>query len=216
MRHLLFLGLCAASILACSSNETAPPADDGGGGGTASSGGGGTGGSGGGAVTSTGGMAPFALTSTAFAEGETIPETHECGAGIGNGPGDNLSPPLSWTEGPPGTQSYAVVMHDLDFMNLTHWVIYDIPATTLSLPAGVPSGYQPPSPAGAKQAEIQGSGYFGYFGPCSPNSINTYQWTVHAMPTPTLEGVTMDSTEIQISTAVEATSIAAASLSGES
>jgi Raf kinase inhibitor-like YbhB/YbcL family protein len=112
--------------------------------------------------------------------------------------------------------SYAIVVRDIDAGNLVHWVLYDIPATILEVAEDVPAGYMPTFPAGAKQAELQGSGYYGYFGPCSPRSINTYQWTVHALDTTTLPGVTMTSTENEIANAVEAASIASASVSGES
>jgi hypothetical protein len=36
---------------------------------------------------------PFALTSSAFADGDTLPEKYSCG-------GANVSPPLEWTKGP--------------------------------------------------------------------------------------------------------------------
>lgn len=186
-----------------------------GGAGTGATGGGGSG-------TGTGGMAPFEVTSTAFGEGETVPTVHECGPPIAMGPGMNVSPDLTWTPGPTGTQSYAVVVRDVDAMipqypeGIIHWVIYDIPATTLSLPEGVMAAYDVTEAPGAKQANIQGSGYFGYFGPCSPNSVNTYVWTVHAMPEATVPGVSMASTESEIAAAIESTSIAQVSLSGES
>lgn len=211
MKRMICIGLCgvALALSACDDETTAPGDDEGGGGNvggmTAMGGGGGD-----------GGTLPFALTSSAFMEGGIIPTTHECGAGVGQGPGDNLSPPLGWTAGPATTGSYAIVMRDIDAGGLVHWVVYDVPPTTLMLPMSVPSGYQPAMPAGAKQAEIQNSGYFGYFGPCSPSTVNTYQFTVHALPTPTLGGVSMQSTENEIAAAVEAASIASAALAGES
>lgn len=164
----------------------------------------------------TGPAGAFTLTSTAYAEGGMIPTPSECGPPLAKGPGMNISPPLSWTPGPAGTMSYAIVFRDLDFDGFVHWVIYDIPPSVLSLPEGVPAAYMPIAVDGARQAELQRSGYFGYFGPCSPGSVNTYQLTVHAIPTPMLTGVTMSSTESEIAAAVEAQSIASASLSGES
>jgi Raf kinase inhibitor-like YbhB/YbcL family protein len=150
-------------------------------------------------------------------EGETVPLRHECGPPIvADGPGENLSPPLAWTAGPPDTLSYAIVVRDLDAGRLVHWVLYDIPADIRALDEDVPTGYMPLIPDGAHQAEIQGSGYFGYFGPCSPGSINTYQWTLHAIGAASLPGVTRTSTEDEIASAVEAASLASASLSGES
>jgi Raf kinase inhibitor-like YbhB/YbcL family protein len=73
------------------------------------------------------------------------------------GPGTNISPPISWSKGPRGTQSYAVILHDDDSpkeqrdkmnkegMVLTkavprqtfyHWVLVDIPANVTSLKEG--------------------------------------------------------------------------------
>ncbi|MBW2457771.1 MAG: YbhB/YbcL family Raf kinase inhibitor-like protein [Deltaproteobacteria bacterium] len=205
-----------ALLMAGGCDDTAEGDDDDGSGGsgtggTASGSGGATGGGGG-----SGGMLPFALTSTAFAEGDTIPQQYECGAPAPvTGPGQNLTPPLSWTPGPPGTLSYAVVTKDLT-AGITHWAIYDIPAVVTSLPEGIPDGYQPANPGGSKQAEIQGSGWYGYFGPCSPSSINTYQWTVHALPSEALPGVDMSTTETNVAAAIEGASIASASLSGQS
>jgi Raf kinase inhibitor-like YbhB/YbcL family protein len=222
------LPLCAAltvllAVVGCGDDETTAGSGGNGTGATGATGGdGGTGAVGGGATGGIGGMGgsggslPMVLTSTAFAEGETIPLTHECGPPlVPNGPGDNVSPPLSWTPGPPTTQSYAIVMRDIDAGNLVHWVIYDIPASVTSLPADIPFVYEPATPAGSKQAEIQGQ-IHAYFGPCSPNSINTYQLTVHALDVPTLGGVDMNTPENTIAPAVEEASIASASLSGES
>jgi Raf kinase inhibitor-like YbhB/YbcL family protein len=204
--------LCSAlAIAACTSEETNVDDDDATA--TTTTTGGGMGGMGSGGMGGSGGMVPFALTSTAFMEGGTIALTHECGSP--NGPGDNVSPPLSWTAGPPGTLSYALVMHDLDFQNLVHWVIYDIPPTVTALPAGIPADYQPADPAGSKQASIQNV-FFGYLGPCSPNSINTYEWTVHALGVDTLPGVDMNTSDVDLAAQVETMSMASAALSGES
>ena len=82
----------AALVVGC--DDDGDGADSGGGGtGAATGGAGGTGGTGGtgGMVGTggmgTGGMAPFDVTSTTFAEGETIPTNVECGPPIANGPG---------------------------------------------------------------------------------------------------------------------------------
>jgi Raf kinase inhibitor-like YbhB/YbcL family protein len=160
---------------------------------------------------------PFELTSSAYEDGGTIPLRYECGPPIvGDGPGENVTPALAWTDGPPDTLSYAIVMRDRDAGNLVHWVLYDIPASARSLPEDVASGYDVASPAGAHQAEIQGSGYFGYFGPCSPGRVNTYEITVHALPTATLPGADASITEDAAAAAIEAAAIASATLSGES
>ena len=169
--------------------------------------GGGTGGAGG-----QGGADAFVLTSPVFAEGAVIPLIHECESGGGQ----NTSPPLSWTPGPVGTQSYAVVMRDLDFQNgFLHWVIWDIPATTEALPQDVEQTYQPADPAGAKQAPFNGA-FVGYYGPCSPNVENTYEFTVYAIDVATLPGLDQNSTKLEAELAIIEAATASAKLAGES
>jgi phosphatidylethanolamine-binding protein (PEBP) family uncharacterized protein len=106
-------------------------------------------------------------------------------------------------------------MQDID-SSVIHWVVYDIPPSASTLPQALAPGYSVVDPAGAKQAEIQGSGYFGYFGPCSAGSINTYRFTLYAMPTATLAGATMQSTEAELAASIPTLAIASAALSGES
>jgi hypothetical protein len=163
------------------------------------------------ASTSTG-SGSFSLTSSAFTEGATIPEQYECTSGGGQ----NISPPLTWTQGPAGTRSYAIVMRDLDFMSgFIHWVIWDIPAATTMLPEAVEQVYMPSVPAGAKQAPFNGS-TIGYFGPCSPNSTNTYEFTVYAIGVATIPGLDDQSTKQEAEAAIVGAAIASATLSGES
>lgn len=166
-------------------------------------------------------VVPFAVTSDAFAEGETIPTPHECGPPIANGPGDNVTPQLSWTAGPAETRSYAIVVRDVDARvgafpdGIIHWTMYDIPVETREAPEGIEAQEAVGEIDGAQQAEIQNSGYFGYFGPCSPNTVNTYVYTVHAMGEETLP-VEDDRSEINVAEYIESNALESVSLSGES
>src|SRR2546426_4876257 len=74
----------------------------------------------------------FELKSSAFKPGETIPRKHTCD-------GQDLSPPLAWTDPPPGTKSFALVSDDPDAPAGTwvHWVLYGVPASATGLPEGV-------------------------------------------------------------------------------
>jgi Raf kinase inhibitor-like YbhB/YbcL family protein len=153
--------------------------------------------------------AAFALTSTAFTEGEMLQDVYTCDD-------SDLSPPLAWTAGPSGTQSYAIVLRDLDYMSgFVHWVIWDIPAATSSLPQAVENEPNPAVPAGAKQCESYDGSTFGYRGPCSPSTVNTYQFTVYAMDVATLPGVTTASARADVVTAILEHDLASATLSGE-
>jgi Raf kinase inhibitor-like YbhB/YbcL family protein len=149
---------------------------------------------------------PLTLESPAFSEGDALPPVHRCA----NAP----SPVLEWSNAPPGTQSFAVVLRDLDYMNgFLHWVIYDIPASLTGLPEAVPAGYQPATPAGARQAVTLGQGYFG---PCSLVSVNTYEFTVYALDVATLPDVGETSPGTDAVPVIEAHSLADARLSVES
>ena len=154
--------------------------------------------------------ATMTLTSSALTEGATFAATNTC-AGI------NTSPPLTWTGGPAGTMSYAVALTDLS-INAVHWVIYDIPAATTSLPAALPPDTTLATPVSAKQ--IHKTEFFGaggaYRGPCPSGNLHTYQFEVSAIPTTTLAGVTGTSTVEQVKAAVVAAARARGDLTGTS
>jgi Raf kinase inhibitor-like YbhB/YbcL family protein len=151
--------------------------------------------------------AEFVFESPAFETGGMIPAMHRC---------DNApSPPLEWSGAPSGTASFAIVMKDLDFQNgFLHWVIYDIPASESGLPEGVPEGYAPAMPAGAHQASVIGQ--TGYFGPCSPASTNTYQFTLYAVDVATLSGLTEATPAPDVVTQIEDHAIESRVIEGES
>lgn len=74
------------------------------------------------------------LSSTSFEADSDIPAKYSCDE-------TNVSPALAWTEPPAGTLSFALIMDDPDVpaKTVVHWLIYDIPASTRSLPEGVPT-----------------------------------------------------------------------------
>ncbi len=151
-------------------------------------------------------LPPMTLTSATLTDGGRFPAAHTCS-------GVNRSPALTWTAGPAGTLSYAIVMKDLTVPNI-HWTLYDIPASTLSVGASVPVGYTPgaPAPAGSKQAGVTFSpGTLGYLGPCPPSGDHTYVFTVHAISNATLAGVAMSDTPEAIEAQILAQQVAGGS-----
>ncbi|MFI6291008.1 YbhB/YbcL family Raf kinase inhibitor-like protein [Nonomuraea sp. NPDC050790] len=159
----------------------------------------------------------FTLTSSAFAPGGVIPAVHECTSGSPGPQKKNESPPLSWTGAPAAARSHAIVMRDLDNNNLIHWVIYDIPAGVTSLPQNVAHAYRPPVPAGARQVYYRGSAsLYGYQGPCSPRTVNTYEFVVHALNRATLTELTSASSTQTAARVIANASLGSARLSGES
>lgn len=98
-------------------------------------------------------LPPMALRSSAFESNGRIPKEFTCF-------GKNQSPPLSWSSPPPGTESFALVMVDLDSVPLgfAHWVVYNIPPTSRVLPVDVPAGGR------LDDGTLQGSNDFAPFG----------------------------------------------------
>ena len=147
----------------------------------------------------------FVLTSTAFTEGMTIPAAHTCA-------GTNVSPPLSWTPGPAGTLSYAVVLTDKT-NNLVHSGIYDIPANVTSLPMNVEKVANPSVPAGSKQVQNYSS-VNGYAGPCPGATAHTYEFMLYAVDIATLPGIMTTQKGAALVTALQAHDITTTKLTG--
>src|SRR6202035_5674787 len=84
--------------------------------------------------------------------------------------GGNVSPALSWSNAPAGTQSFALLMHDPDAptgSGCARWSFYTTPASVSSLPAGAGDPQKSGLPAGALQGRTD-FGTPGYGGPCPP------------------------------------------------
>jgi Raf kinase inhibitor-like YbhB/YbcL family protein len=107
----------------------------------------------------------------------------------------NVSPQLSWTAGPSGTQSYMVEMFDPiapTGAGFFHWTAFNIPAATTSLPAG----YGTTTPGGGVIFGYTDYGASGYGGPCPPvgDGTHLYYIVVSALNVPTISGATAAST----------------------
>ncbi|HYQ14855.1 MAG TPA: YbhB/YbcL family Raf kinase inhibitor-like protein, partial [Polyangiaceae bacterium] len=164
---------------------------------------GGSSGSGGGSTGA------FALTSPKLTEGAKFADEYTCASGNAG-----KSVPLTWTAGPSGTLSYAVILLDTNTMPpFNHWVIWDIPPTTTMLPEGLATDAMLTMPAGAKQKGGQGSGYLG---PCPSGNSHVYKFTVYAMDVATLPNAMTSMATSALATAVQAHDLASASLSGNS
>ena len=103
----------------------------------------------------------FELTSSAFKQNESIPREYTCD-------GSDISIPLKWKDSPAGTKSFALIADDPDAPRGTwvHWVIYNLPADTQELSAGIAHGDSLQN--GARQGKND-FGKIGYGGPCPPS-----------------------------------------------
>ncbi len=133
-------------------------------------------------------MAKFTVTSTDFTEGSALANAqvfNEFGC-----KGANVSPALAWSGAPAGTQSFALLMHDPDAPTGSgwwHWVVYNIPSGTSSLPSGAGDPGKGLMPKGAVQARND-YGSVGYGGPCPPpGPPHHYNFRLYALKVPKLD-----------------------------
>lgn len=110
------------------------------------------------------------VTSSAFSQGEAIPQKYTCD-------GEDVSPPLAWSGAPDSVASYALIMDDPDAPAGTwvHWVLFDIPAQTTQLAENTPA-----------TVGIQGNSSWdrtGYGGPCPPGGEHRYFFKLYALDT---------------------------------
>ena len=98
-------------------------------------------------------MGEFALESSAFENAQAIPSRHSC-------EGEDVSPPLRWSNVPEGTRSLALIVDDPDALGgvFTHWTAWGLDPAAEGLGEG-------------EVAPRQGKNDFGtsgYRGPCPP------------------------------------------------
>jgi len=125
----------------------------------------------------------FTLSSPDVKNGQALPQAQAFN-GMGC-TGQNLSPALSWSGAPANAKSFAVTVYDPDAPTGSgwwHWVVYNIPATTTSLPAGAGDPTKNLLPAGAVQGNTD-FGAPGYGGACPPpgDKPHHYYITVFAL-----------------------------------
>lgn len=135
----------------------------------------------------------IALTSDAFDDGGAIPRRFTC-------EGEDLAPPLNWTNLPDGTRSLVLIVDDPDApdpeapqMTWVHWVLYNIPSDVSALAEGVTAAGLPPG-------TLEGLNDWkrtGYGGPCPPIGRHRYFHKLYALDTrlPQLERPTKPAVE---------------------
>ncbi|MFN2638022.1 MAG: YbhB/YbcL family Raf kinase inhibitor-like protein [Gemmatimonadaceae bacterium] len=139
----------------------------------------------------------FKLVSPAFGQNGSIPSQYTC-------EGDDLSPPLAWSDAPSGTKSLALIVDDPDAPDpakpqrvYVHWVVYNISPLTTKLPlnaakSGLPGG-------GAHGTNDWGKQTYG--GPCPPVGRHRYFFKLYALDSK-LQGL-KDPTKAQLELAMQ-------------
>jgi Raf kinase inhibitor-like YbhB/YbcL family protein len=121
------------------------------------------------------GGATMELKSQAFAAGEMIPAKYTCD-------GQDISPPLRWSDPPAGTIEFALISDDPDAPVGTwvHWVMWNIPANASALDENLPKTASLPN--GTKQGTTDFR-RIGYGGPCPPSGTHRYYFKLYALDT---------------------------------
>lgn len=123
----------------------------------------------------------FALASPAFKDDAMLPlkyagGTSTCGGGSA---GKSISPPLAWTNAPPSTKSFALIMIDPDGrrgMGSVHWVAYNIPSARHAIKEGEGNGAVKDITAGKNSR-----GTDGYTGPCGPTADAPHHYVIQLL-----------------------------------
>jgi len=121
------------------------------------------------------------IRSDAFADGRAIPRRS-------GEDGEDLSPPLTWSDLPAGARELALIVEDPDAPRAepwVHWVLYKIPADVRTLPEGIPPTPKLDVPPGALQGQ-NSWGTDGYRGPAPPPGHGThhYHFRLYALDAP--------------------------------
>lgn len=129
--------------------------------------------------------APFTVTSPKFADGGMLDRSNAGGTfGTSNCGGDNLSPPLAWSNAPAATRTFAIVISDPDGgggLGSVHFIGYDIAPSVNSFAEGQASQPSPTFVGGTTSRKLQT-----YFGPCPPpgEAPHHYHLSVYALDIP--------------------------------
>jgi Raf kinase inhibitor-like YbhB/YbcL family protein len=123
---------------------------------------------------------PMTLTTNGWPDGDPIPVRYT--QAVPN----PVSPALTWTNAPAGTQSFVLHFHDPDVAiqgttnDQVHWLVWNIPGTATGLPEGVPKGAQLPD--GSRQISASGPVYRGPGAPAT-GPMHHYTFEIFALDT---------------------------------
>lgn len=133
-----------------------------------------------GSAPSTPPASQMSLKTSAFTDGGYIPAKYGCDIPQAQGT-PMVSPPLQWSNAPKTTVSFVLIMHDMGanpqrvldetHLDVTHWLVYNIPATATSVPEGVTVG------AAVGDGGLQGANVHdvnGYQAPCPRGGMPHY------------------------------------------
>lgn len=119
-------------------------------------------------------LAPLLIESKAFADGGIVPPKFSMAGG-------NVQPDFKISNAPAETQSFAIIMHDIDVAlggpdDVLHWVVWNIPGTTTQIEEGkLPEG-------SVNGKGIRNNAYMGMGAPAGPR-YHHYVFEFYALNT---------------------------------
>ncbi len=145
------------------------------------------------------------ISSPSLADGAEIHTKFTCD-------GADISPAVHWSGSPAGTRSFALIADDPDAPAgvWTHWVLFDLPASTTALPENVPKVEE------LSTGGRQGRNDFrkiGYGGPCPPpGKPHRYFFKLYALDHPL--GLRAGASKQEVEAAMQGHILAEAKLTG--
>ncbi len=110
------------------------------------------------------------ITSSAFENNGFIPARYTC-------QGEDINPPLSWSDIPRGTESLALIVDDPDAPDgaFVHWLVWNIALDTQEIAEN-----------SVPEEAVEGANSGGqpsYMGPCPPSGTHRYFFKIYALDT---------------------------------
>lgn len=108
------------------------------------------------------------IASIAFENNAKIPSKYTCD-------GENVNPPLNFSDAPKSAKSLALIMDDPDapMGTFTHWILYNIDPSE----KGILENSVPPSALQGKTSR----GVAGFVGSCPPSGTHRYFFKLYAL-----------------------------------
>jgi Raf kinase inhibitor-like YbhB/YbcL family protein len=144
-------------------------------------------------------MAEFALESSAFENAQAIPSRHSCD-------GEDVSPPLRWSNVPEGTRSLALIVDDPDAPGgvFTHWLAWGLDPIAEGLGEG----------ESAPRAGRNDFGTNGYRGPCPPPGHGRHRYVFRLYALDAEPELAAGATKAELEQAIEGNVLTIAELVG--
>jgi Raf kinase inhibitor-like YbhB/YbcL family protein len=144
----------------------------------------------------------LALSSSAFKDGDVIPDKYTQSAGPAA-----VSPKLEWTNVPNGTVTFALILHDPDVAlqkktdDVLHWMVFNIPGTARELPESVPASSAMLADGTMQAKNLRGA--VGFMGPGAPPAGPYHHYTFELFALDTKLDLSADATRVDVLNAMQ-------------